>query len=194
MFLLHVHWGKDCPSSQLSRWGKFPLNLFLWKAKQLLGMEGWESCYYTWRDKASRKCLAAHGSYTSFSAITSILACFFVPPTLFLLIVTWGLLSRKGEPETACLEAWEGRKEQLILSDWKEAEGQRADMWLGLEWHKGGRDAGCRELRRNTGLISLGRMYGKKSRISHNRFNVTSFGESCLKSPNWEHSQLALWK
>lgn len=28
MFLLHVHWGKDCPSSQLSRWGKFPLTSF----------------------------------------------------------------------------------------------------------------------------------------------------------------------
>lgn len=88
-------------------------------------MENWGSCYYTRRDKASSKSLAALGSYTSFSAVTSILACFFVPPPPFLLIVTRGLPSRKGEPETVRVEAWEGRKEQLILPDWKDTEGYR---------------------------------------------------------------------
>lgn len=60
-------------------------------------------------------------------------------------------------------------------------EGQRADPWLGVEWHKGGSHAGCGELRRNTGLISAGRTHGKKSRICYNRFNETSIWGALLE-------------
>lgn len=121
----------------------------------------------------------------------------FVPSPPFLLIATWALAKQKGRAWNCCLEAWERRKEQFIQPDWKEekgTEGQRADPWLRVEWHKGGSHVGCGELRRNTGLISAGRTHGKKSRICYNRFNETSFGEPCLKFPNWEHPHLTLWK
>lgn len=112
MFLFHVLWGNDYPPLQLSRWGKFPL-IFLRKTKELLGMENGRSCHYICRDKASRKSLAAQGSYTSFSAITNILACFLFLPLPSSSLRHELLPSRKGGPETAALRPGRGGKSSL---------------------------------------------------------------------------------
>lgn len=67
--------------------------------------------------------------------------------------------SRKAEPETACLEAWEGRKGQFLLQDPEEAKGYGGAKGRDVA---GVAQAGsCRtELRRNTELFLFGRTFG----------------------------------
>lgn len=93
--------------------GNIPSYLFLWKAKELLGMENWGSCYSAGRGKARRKSPSAQGSYTYFSVITSPSACYFVPPPRLPPRCDRRLAKQNERPETAYLDAWEGRKSTI---------------------------------------------------------------------------------